>query len=93
MLALRKAGADLPNLSLPHLSPLPVTVPTHSLNLSKTQFSPKLTFFCYFYFFLSRLPTINRSLTLFNVIVRLTYLSPNLLPTPTFPSQRGTREG
>ena len=33
MLALRKAGSDLPNLSLPHLSPLPVTVPTHSLNL------------------------------------------------------------
>ena len=33
VLALRKAGADLPNLSLPHLSPLPVTVPTHSLNL------------------------------------------------------------
>ena len=33
MLALKKAGADLPTLSLPHLSPLPVTVPTHSLNL------------------------------------------------------------
>ena len=33
VLAARKAGADLPNLSLPHLSPLPVTVPTHSLNL------------------------------------------------------------
>ena len=33
VLALRKAGADLPNLSLPHLSPLPVTVSTHSLNL------------------------------------------------------------
>ena len=33
MLALRKAGSDLPNLSPPHLSPLPVTVPTHSLNL------------------------------------------------------------
>ena len=33
VLALRKAGADLPNLSLPHLSPLPVTVPTHSLDL------------------------------------------------------------
>ena len=32
-MVLRKAGADLPNLSLPHLSPLPVTVPTHSLNL------------------------------------------------------------
>ena len=33
VLALRKAGSDLPILSLPHLSPLPVTVPTHSLNL------------------------------------------------------------
>ena len=33
VLALRKAGADLPILSLPHLSPLPITVPTHSLNL------------------------------------------------------------
>ena len=33
VLAAMKAGADLPNLSLPHLSPLPVTVPTHSLNL------------------------------------------------------------
>ena len=30
---LRKAGSDLPILSLPQLSPLPVTVPTHSLNL------------------------------------------------------------
>ena len=29
----QKAGSDLPTLSLPHLSPLPVTVPTHSLNL------------------------------------------------------------
>ena len=33
VLAARKAGADLPKLSLPHLSPLPVTVPTHFLNL------------------------------------------------------------
>ena len=33
VLAARKAGADLPTLSLPHLTPLPVTVPTHSLNL------------------------------------------------------------
>ena len=33
VLALRKAGSDLPNLSLPQLTPLPVTVPTHSLNL------------------------------------------------------------
>ena len=33
VLAAMKAGADLPTLSLPHLMPLPVTVPTHSLNL------------------------------------------------------------
>ena len=33
VLAAMKAGADLPTLSLPHLSPLPVTVPPHSLNL------------------------------------------------------------
>ena len=33
VLAAMKAGSDLPSLSLPHLSPLPVTVPTHSLNL------------------------------------------------------------
>ena len=33
VLAAIKAGSDLPKLSLPHLSPLPVTVPTHSLNL------------------------------------------------------------
>ena len=33
VLAAMKAGADLPTLSLPHLTPLPVIVPTHSLNL------------------------------------------------------------
>ena len=33
VLVAMKAGADLPTLSLPHLSPLPVIVPTHSLNL------------------------------------------------------------
>ena len=32
VLAAMKAGADLPTV-LPHLTPLPVTVPTHSLNL------------------------------------------------------------
>ena len=32
VLAAMKAGSDLPTV-LPHLSPLPVTVPTHSLNL------------------------------------------------------------
>ena len=50
MLALRKAGADLPNLSLPHLSPLPVTVPTHSLNLAKPNLAPNYLFFFRFYF-------------------------------------------
>ena len=40
VLAAMKAGADLPILSLPHLSPLPVTVPTHSLNLSKPNLAP-----------------------------------------------------
>ena len=36
----QKAGSDLPTLSLPHLSPLPVTVPTHSLNLEKPNLAP-----------------------------------------------------
>ena len=60
MLAARKAGADLPNLSLPHLSPLPVTVPTHSLNLYNPNLAPNLTFFCYFYFY-PYFPTQNSS--------------------------------
>ena len=94
VLAARKAGADLPNLSLPHLSPLTVTVPTHSLNLSKPNLAPNLTFF-YFFIFSPLLPTINHPLTPFNVIVRLTYslLTASLFPTPTFPSQRGIGEG
>ena len=52
VLALRKAGSDLPNLSLPHLSPLPVTVPTHSLNLYKPNLAPNLLllFFSFFLF-------------------------------------------
>ena len=57
----------------------------------QTQFRPNL-FFCYFYFY-SCFPTINRPLTPFIVTVRLTYRSPRLLPTPTFPTQRGLREG
>ena len=32
VLAAMKAGSDLPTSVLPHLTPLPVTVPTHSLN-------------------------------------------------------------
>ena len=51
VLAARKAGADLPDLSRPHLSPLPVTVLTHSLNFEKTQFSPKFNFFLLFLFY------------------------------------------
>ena len=37
--------------SLPHLTPLPVTVPTHSLNFDKPNLAPNLTFF-YFYSFI-----------------------------------------
>ena len=40
VLALRKAGSDLPILSLPQLSPLPVTVPTHSLNFEQPNLAP-----------------------------------------------------
>ena len=74
VLAARKAGSDLPTLSLPHLSPLPVTVPTHSLNLAKTQFSPKLTFFFVIFYFILPFtsPLKIRPLTPFIVFVRLT---------------------
>ena len=61
VLVLRKAGSDLPNLSLPHLSPLPVvTVPTHSLNFEQPNLAPNLIFLC-FYFYFPLLPTINSS--------------------------------
>ena len=76
VLATRKAGSDLPCLSPSHLSPLPVTVSTHSLNLYKTQFSPNL-FFCFLILFLSLyFPTITHPLTPFTVLVRLTYCVP-----------------
>ena len=88
----QEAGSDL-------LTCLP---PTYRLCLSpslptplicKTQFSPNL-FFCCFYLHLSLyFPTRNRPLTPFTVCVRLTYPVPSLLPTPTFPSRRGIREG
>ena len=58
-------------LSPSHLSPLPVSVHTHSLNLQKTQFSPNLLFFCFYFYFTSPLKI--RPLTPFIVIVRLTY--------------------
>ena len=72
VLALRKAGSDLPTLSLPHLPPLPVTVSTHSLNLETPNLAP--TYFFVIFLFLSLyFPTITRPLTPFTVLVRLTY--------------------
>ena len=56
VLAAMKAGADLPTLSLPQLTPLPVTVPTHSLNLSKPNLAPKITFFVYLFILSLLLP-------------------------------------
>ena len=51
VLATRKAGSDLPYSLPPNLSPLPVSVHTHSLNLQKEiKFSPKL-FFGFILFF------------------------------------------
>ena len=75
VLALRKVGSDLPNLSLPHLSPLPVTVPTHSLNLYKPNLAPNLIFFSVFITFIPNFSLEIRPLTPFNICVRLTYLS------------------
>ena len=40
VLAAMKAGSDLPTLSLPQLMPLPVTVPTHSLNFEQPNLAP-----------------------------------------------------
>ena len=56
VLATQKAGSDLPKRLPPNLSPLPVTVHTHSLNLYKPNLAPHLFLFFYFYF-----PTINSS--------------------------------
>ena len=66
VLATRKVGSDLPYCLPPNLSPLPVSVHTHSLNLSKIQFSPTFLFFL-----LSPYKFV--SLTPFIVSVRLTY--------------------
>ena len=76
--------------------------PTYRLCLSlslptplicKTQFSPKLTFFFVFLFLSLYSHYKFRPLTPSIVLFGYPNLSPNLLPTPTFPSQRGTREG
>ena len=44
VLATRRAGSDLPYLSPSHLSPLPVSVHTHSLNLQKPNLAPTYFF-------------------------------------------------
>ena len=72
VLATQEAGSDLPYLSPPHLSPLPVTVPTHSLNLEKPNLAPTY-FFVVFIFFSFTSPLKTRPLTPFIVCVRLTY--------------------
>ena len=48
VLATRKAGSDLPYGLPPNLSPLPVSVHTHSLNLSKPNLAPTFYSFCFF---------------------------------------------
>ena len=71
LLATQKAGSDLPYGLPPNLSPLPVSVHTHSLNLSKLNFAPTYFFVCFYFHFY--FPTINRPLTPFIVLARLTY--------------------
>ena len=91
VLALRKAGSDLPSLSLPHLSPLPVTVPTHSLNLKNPILAPSIIIIIFFispYF-----PTINSSPNPLYCPCSANLSVSNLLPNPTFLSQRGIGEG
>ena len=69
---------------------LSLSIPTPLIY--KTQFSPNL-FLGFFLFPPFTSPLKIRPLTPFIVSVRLTYRSPSLLPTPTFPSRRGIREG
>ena len=70
VLATRKAGSDLLYYLPPNLSPLPVSVHTHSLNLSKIQFSTNL-FLLFYFIFISPYKFV--SLTPFIVSVLLTY--------------------
>ena len=49
VLATQEAGSDLLCLSPSHLSPLPVTVSTHSLNFEKPNLAPT-EFFLFFLF-------------------------------------------
>ena len=54
VLATRKVGSDLPYCLPPNLSPLPVSVHTHSLNLQKP-IQPQLIFFVFIFIFTSLL--------------------------------------
>ena len=54
VLATQKAGSDLPCLSPSHLSPLPVSVHTHSLNLYKPNLAPTY-FFVFIFIFIPSL--------------------------------------
>ena len=67
---------------------LSLSLPTPLICQKKNPIWPQINFFCYFFTFNPYFPTIISSPNPFNVLVRLTYLSPTLLPTPTFPSQR-----
>ena len=81
---LRKAGSDLPTCLPPtYRFCLSTSLPTPLI--CKKQFSTN------FFYFTS--PFKIRPLTPFIVCVRLTYPVTSLLPTPTFPSRRGIREG
>ena len=73
VLATPKAGSGLLYLSPSHLSPLPVTVSTHSLNLEKPNLAPTY-FFCFYFYSPFYFPLKIRPLTPFTVCVRLTYL-------------------
>ena len=85
VLATRKAGSDLTYCIPPNLSPLPVSVHTHSLNLQKTNLAPTFFFFFYLYF-----PHYNPSPNPLCCLYSANLSSPSLLPT--FPSWRGIRE-
>ena len=77
-------------LSPSHLSPLPVSVHTHSLNLSKTNLAP--TYFFVFIFVFILLPHYKSSPNPLYRLCSANLSSPSLLPTPMFPSWRGIRE-
>ena len=74
VLATRKAGSDLPYGLPSNLSPLPVSVHTHSLNLSNPILPQLMVFFFGFFLLFSfYFPTTIPPLNPFTVSVWLTY--------------------